>query len=56
MSDITVLIGTTKGAFLLHGTADRNRWDLTGPHCDGWAINHVVGDADTGAIWAGGGE
>ncbi|MCB1339871.1 MAG: exo-alpha-sialidase [Pseudooceanicola sp.] len=50
----TILIGTTKGAFLLTGTG-REGWSLTGPHCDGWPINHVVGDAETGTIWAGGG-
>ena len=31
------------------------RLDVTGPHCDGWPINHIVGDAATGTIWAGGG-
>ena len=50
----TILIGTTKGAFLLTGTG-REGWSLTGPHCDGWPINHVVGDPQTGTIWAGGG-
>ena len=28
---------------------------MSGPHCDGWPINHVVGDPETGTIWAGGG-
>ncbi|WP_299743918.1 sialidase family protein [uncultured Tateyamaria sp.] len=55
MSDITILIGTTKGAFLLHSDT-RDTWKLTGPHCDGWAINHVIGDPKTGNIWAGGGN
>ncbi|MFC4671152.1 WD40/YVTN/BNR-like repeat-containing protein [Seohaeicola nanhaiensis] len=50
----TILIGTTKGAFLLTGTG-RTGWRLTGPHCDGWPINHVVGDPETGNLWAGGG-
>ncbi len=55
LDGVTVLIGTTKGAFLLHGGKDRSKWSLSGPHCDGWPINHVVGDPDTGHIWAGGG-
>ena len=50
--DLTLLIGTTKGAFLLHGPGD---WQVSGPHCGGWPINHVIGDPDTGTIWAGGG-
>ena len=52
---LTVLIGTTKGAFLLSGGADRTGWDVSGPFCDGWPINHVIGDPDTGTLWAGGG-
>ena len=53
--NITILIGTTKGAFLISGGSDRSGWKVTGPHCDGWPINHLVGDAETGTIWAGGG-
>ena len=57
MSDgtVTVLVGTTKGAFLVSGGADRSGWKVSGPHCDGWPINHVIGDPETGTIWAGGG-
>jgi len=51
----TLLIGTTKGAFLLSGGAGRNDWQVSGPHCDGWPINHVFGDAESGMIWAAGG-
>ena len=53
--NITILVGTTKGAFLISGGKDRSGWTVTGPHCDGWPINHLVGDAETGTIWAGGG-
>ncbi len=52
---ITVLVGTTKGAFLIEGDADRAGWRVDGPHCNGWPINHMVGDPATGTIWAGGG-
>lgn len=52
---ITILLGTTKGAFLVSGGADRRGWSVKGPFCDGWPINHVVGDPATGEIWAGGG-
>jgi len=54
--DFTLLIGTTKGAFLLAGGVDRSGWTLKGPLCDGWPINHVVSDPATGALWAGGGN
>ncbi|MCX2723145.1 WD40/YVTN/BNR-like repeat-containing protein [Roseibium salinum] len=53
--ELTVLVGTTKGAFLLAGGSDRSGWTVNGPFCDGWPINHVVGDAESGTIWAGGG-
>ena len=50
-----LLVGTTKGAFILDGTAERDVWRVRGPFCDGWPINHMVGDPRTGTIWAGGG-
>lgn len=52
---VTVLAGTTKGLFLLTSEDGRESWWITGPHCDGWAINHATGDPETGALWAGGG-
>ena len=48
---VTLLVGTTKGAFLL----DRGKggtFTVRGPFCDGWSINHFA--ADTCPIWAGG--
>lgn len=48
-----ILVGTNKGAFLVAGETDR--WTVKGPFCDGWPINHIIGDADTDTIWAGGG-
>jgi hypothetical protein len=55
MNGPTLLVGTTKGAFLIDGTPARDGWTVRGPFCDGWPINHVVGDPETGTIWAGGG-
>lgn len=55
MSDVTILVGTTKGAFLIAGGSDRSGWTVTGPFCDGWPINHLAGDRETGTLWAGGG-
>ncbi|MCY0094351.1 WD40/YVTN/BNR-like repeat-containing protein [Hoeflea ulvae] len=53
-SSFSVLVGTTKGAFLISGDG-RSEWAVTGPFCDGWPINHVIGDSATGRIWAAGG-
>jgi photosystem II stability/assembly factor-like uncharacterized protein len=50
-----LLVGTTKGAFILTATEDRTEWEVSGPHCDGWPINHMTGDPVSGTIWAGGG-
>ncbi len=52
---LEILVGTTKGAFLIQGDGARADWEVRGPFCDGWPINHVIGDPDTGAIWAAGG-
>ena len=50
----SVLIGTTKGAFILDDVDAAGGYNLRGPFCDGWPINHVVGDG-TGHVWAAGG-
>lgn len=54
MSDVKLLVGTTKGAFLVDGGSDRSGWEVRGPFCDFWPINHMAGDGDM--IWAGGGN
>lgn len=53
---LCLLLGTRKGAFILEGGADRAAWSLRGPFCEAWPINHVIGDAATGRILAGGGN
>ena len=55
MQGVTVLLGTTKGAFLVSGSKDRDGWKVSGPFCAGWSINHVIGAPGSGTIWAGGG-
>ncbi|MBT9385881.1 exo-alpha-sialidase [Pseudooceanicola sp. CBS1P-1] len=55
MTGITLMVGTTKGAFLLEGGEDRSGWAVRGPFCGGWPINHMAADPGTGRIWAGGG-
>ncbi len=51
----TLLIGTTKGAFVCNSDDKRKTWDLSGPHCQNQSINHFTSDPDSGRIWAGGG-
>lgn len=57
MSDavIQLLVGTTKGAFVIDGDHARSGWTVRGPFCDGWPINHMLGDPTTGRMWAAGG-
>ena len=43
MSEIRVLVGTKKGAFILTADGKRDRWEVTGPHFAGWEIYHVKG-------------
>ncbi|SHI86940.1 WD40/YVTN/BNR-like repeat-containing protein [Wenxinia saemankumensis] len=50
----TLLIGTTKGLFLLKDDGDG--WSVSGPHCHGWPINHAAADPARGTIWACGGN
>ena len=45
---LTILVGTTKGAFLIDGGKDRSGWTVRGPFCNGWPPNHVIGDPATG--------
>jgi photosystem II stability/assembly factor-like uncharacterized protein len=52
---VTILVGTTKGAFLISGGSGRQHWTVKGPFCNGWPINHIIGDPATGLLWAGGG-
>ena len=51
---MTLLVGTTKGAFLISDDNDRSGWVIQGPYCDGWPINHVIGDPETGSHLGGG--
>lgn len=52
---VVLLVGTGKGCFILDSN-DRAEWRLRGPFCETWPINHVVGDAGSGTIYAGGGN
>jgi photosystem II stability/assembly factor-like uncharacterized protein len=43
MSEVRVLVGTRKGAFVLTSDGTRKQWDVSGPHFTGWEIYHVNG-------------
>jgi photosystem II stability/assembly factor-like uncharacterized protein len=53
MSQVRVLVGTRKGAFVLTSDGKRQNWDVSGPHFAGWEIYHMKGSpADPNRIYA----
>ena len=53
MTGVRVLVGTSKGAFVLTSDAARRKWEVDGPHFGGWEIYHVAGSpADPDRVWA----
>ncbi|MGF1609921.1 MAG: WD40/YVTN/BNR-like repeat-containing protein [Kiloniellales bacterium] len=53
---VFILIGSKKGAFILESDALRRSWALRGPFCEAWPLSHVIGDPESGTIYAGGGN
>lgn len=53
--DVLVLVGTSKGAFLLHSNASRRSWKLGGPYLAGNGLYALAFDGRAGRsrIWAG---
>ena len=47
-AQVVVLLATRKGAWLLHGDAQRKSWRADGPHFLGHIVNHVVLDPRDG--------
>ncbi len=43
MSQVRVLVGTRKGAFILTSDGKRDKWAVSGPHFAGWEIYHLKG-------------
>ncbi len=53
MSNVRVLVGTRKGAFILTSDGKRENWDVSGPHFAGWELYHLKGSpADPNRIYA----
>ena len=51
---VSLLVGTTKGAFFFHSDAERRNWEMTGPHLDGWEIYSLYGaNGGSNRIFAG---
>src|SRR4051812_10518210 len=46
--DAVVLIGTTKGAFLLRSDKSRKKWDVSGPHFPGHVVYAMAYDGRAG--------
>jgi photosystem II stability/assembly factor-like uncharacterized protein len=52
MSEVRVLVGTRKGAFILTSDGARKRWSVAGPHFGGWEIYHLkASPADPNRIY-----
>jgi len=43
MSEIRLLVGTRKGAFILTSDGKRKQWDVSGPYFAGWEMYHLKG-------------
>ncbi|HVA33562.1 MAG TPA: sialidase family protein [Candidatus Baltobacteraceae bacterium] len=53
MSEVRLLVGTRKGAFVLTADGKRQNWDVAGPFFGGWEIYHVKGSpVDPNRIYA----
>jgi hypothetical protein len=52
--DVLLLVGTSKGVFLVHGSGGRRRWQVSGPHAAGHTVYAVAFDQRAGwhRIWA----
>src|SRR2546427_7594156 len=53
---VLVLAGTKRGAFVLESDGSRQKWEVHGPFCQGWPINHMNYDPATGNLYAAGGN
>src|SRR5947209_13382910 len=53
MSNVRVLVGTRKGAFILTSDGKRDKWEVNGPLFAGWELYHLKGSpADPNRIYA----
>jgi photosystem II stability/assembly factor-like uncharacterized protein len=53
MTNVRVLVGTKKGAFILTADGQRKNWKVDGPHFGGWEMYHLKGSpVDPNRIYA----
>ncbi len=53
MSQVRLLVGTRKGAFILTSDGARKNWSIAGPHFPGWEVFHLKGSiVDPSRIYA----
>ena len=53
MTEVRLLVGTRKGAFILTSGGMRDKWDVTGPLFAGWEVYHLKGSpADADRLYA----
>jgi hypothetical protein len=53
MTAVRVLVGTSKGGFVLTSDGQREHWDISGPHFAGWEVYHMKGSpADPDRLYA----
>jgi serine/threonine protein kinase len=52
--DVLLLLGTTKGAFLMRSNRDRKRWEIAGPYFHGQSVYSLAYDGRNGRhrLWA----
>ena len=51
---VVLLVGTKKGLFLAESDEARSNWDVRGPFCDAWPVNHAAFDPATNTIYSAG--
>jgi hypothetical protein len=55
MTQVLVLVGTKRGAFIVRSDRDRERWEIRGPVANsGWAFGYLCFDPFDGSIYAAG--
>src|ERR1700682_451832 len=53
MSQVRLLVGTRKGAFIITSDGQRKNWSVAGPQFGGWEIYHMKGSpVDPNRIYA----
>lgn len=49
---VTLVVGTRKGLFLVHGDDERRAFEVEGPLLPGWEVKHALADPRDGSVYA----